>query len=69
MKDYYKDAEGTEVWDMMIKLYGIENFKSFCLLNIFKYRMRAGKKTEDFASDIEKALEYEKMLRDVLPNR
>jgi hypothetical protein len=63
MKDYYVDADGNETWDAMIKLYGIEKFKAFCLLNIFKYRMRAGKKTEDFTSDMEKALEYERMLK------
>ena len=65
MKEYYVDSDGIETWDAMIKLYGIEKFKAFCLLNIFKYRMRAGKKTEDFAADIEKALEYEKKLREL----
>lgn len=53
---------GMETIDKMIKLYGIEKVKTFCELNAFKYRDRAGYKgntNSDIARDIRKALWYE----------
>ncbi len=40
---HYKDGD-KEVWEMMIDVFGLEAYLSFCKVNAFKYRMRAGKK-------------------------
>lgn len=45
-----------EVIDMMVKIFGIHATISFCKLNAFKYRMRAGTKPDE---TIEKDLEKE----------
>lgn len=47
--DYVKTPKhytnySTEVIDMMIKIWGKEATKSYCEMNAFKYRMRAGTK-------------------------
>lgn len=48
-----------EVIDMMIKLFGIHETISFCKLNAFKYRMRAGTKPGESAEkDIQKEKWY-----------
>ena len=48
----------TEVLDLMLEAFSIEEMLAFCKLNAFKYRMRAGKK--GLANrDIEKAVFYE----------
>jgi hypothetical protein len=47
-----------EVIEMMRKIYGDEAVISFCHMNAFKYRMRAGLKGNT-AEDIEKAKWYE----------
>jgi len=60
--DHYRGND-LETWEMMVKIWGMEEFKIFCKLNAFKYRMRAAKKPEgdmDKAiEDIKKALWYE----------
>ena len=56
---------GMEVIEMMERIFGKEKLRAFCELNAFKYRMRAGKKTESYQQDIEKALWYEKYIKDL----
>ena len=48
----------TEVFDMMLAIWGAEKVKTYCEINAFKYRMRAGYKA-DAVQDIEKAKWYE----------
>lgn len=48
-----------EVIDMMLSVYGKKAVINFCLLNAFKYRMRAGYKGS-IVEDIEKAKWYER---------
>ena len=50
---------GTEVLDQMILIYGLEAVKGFCICNAYKYRQRAGKKSNRIEDDINKALWYE----------
>lgn len=45
----------VETLDMMIRIWGIQETISFCKLNAFKYRMRAGHK-DNAQQDIDKAL-------------
>lgn len=61
---HYNKGE-KEVWEMMVTLFGKDEFKSFCRLNAFKYRMRAGEKTEDPTEDIAKAKWYENKLKEL----
>jgi hypothetical protein len=61
-KDYYN---GTEVFDQMILLYGLEAVKGFCICNAYKYRQRAGKKSDAIEEDIKKALWYETKLKEI----
>ena len=61
---HYQTPDGNQVIDLMRKLYGIEAVYHFCLLNAFKYRMRAGKKG-DPSKDIEKAIWYENYMTDL----
>jgi len=63
--DHYKQGD-REVWRMMIDCFGVEAYISFCLLNAFKYRMRAGKKPSASAhDDFQKALWYEKQMEEL----
>tara|TARA_R110000772_G_scaffold131793_1_gene240330 strand:- start:415 stop:951 length:537 start_codon:yes stop_codon:yes gene_type:complete len=69
---HYKDnIYGAEVWEQMIKLFGDREYLSFCKLNAYKYRMRAGTKSGALAEvDIAKAIWYEtkyKELKNELP--
>ena len=61
---HYKSESG-EVWEKMIKAYGLEKFLAFCELNAFKYRMRAGKKHDRITEDIQKAIWYEKKIEEL----
>jgi hypothetical protein len=58
-ESHYNQEVFPEVIKMMENLFGIEEVKIFCKLNAFKYRMRAGYKTEDVTKEIKKALDYE----------
>lgn len=58
------NQQPIEVIDMMLAVYGKEAVIHFCLLNSFKYRMRAGHK-DDAVKDIEKALWYEKKAKEL----
>ena len=53
-----------ETIDMMIRIWGIQETISFCKLNAFKYRMRAGHK-DNAEQDIKKALWYENKLNEL----
>jgi hypothetical protein len=60
--DHYKHGD-KEVWQMMIDCFGLEAYISFCRLNAFKYRMRAGLKPNQPADqDIMKARWYEEQI-------
>ena len=53
---HYNDYP-VEVIDMMIKIFGIQATYNFCLLNAFKYRMRAGHK-DNIEQDLAKEQWY-----------
>jgi hypothetical protein len=61
------NQQSIEVIDMMLAIYGREAVINFCLLNAFKYRMRAGYKG-DIAQDIQKALWYERKAKELEVN-
>jgi hypothetical protein len=63
-KEPHYNHQPIEVIDMMLSIYGKEAVIYFCLLNSFKYRMRAGHK-DDAVRDIEKALWYEKKAKEL----
>ena len=51
---------GTQTLDRMVSVFGVDAVISFCEINAFKYRMRAGKKDGNpIEHDINKALWYE----------
>ena len=54
----------VEVFDMMLAIWGAEKVRTYCELNAFKYRMRAGYKA-DAAEDIEKAKWYERKAKEI----
>jgi hypothetical protein len=58
------NQQSIEVIDMMLAIYGREAVINFCLLNAFKYRMRAGHK-DDISQDIQKALWYERKAKEL----
>jgi hypothetical protein len=48
-----------ETWEMMIDVWGLDNFLIFCEMNAFKYKMRAGSKLGETADkDVMKANWY-----------
>lgn len=51
---HYQFAD-KEVIDMMAAIWGNDATRTFLTLSAFKYQMRAGRKTEDPTSDLEKA--------------
>lgn len=51
---HYQFAD-KEVIDMMAAIWGNEAARMFLTLSAFKYQMRAGRKTDDPTSDLEKA--------------
>ena len=57
-----------EVFEMMKKIWGIDQFIAFCQMNMFKYRMRAGVKPGvDAATDLAKADEYKRLAEEARP--
>ena len=54
----------VETIDMMIRIWGVQETISFCKLNAFKYRMRAGHK-DNAQQDINKALWYENKMKEL----
>jgi hypothetical protein len=63
--NHYKVAEGLEVVDMIRAVLTPEQFRGYCLGNIIKYRMRAGKKSMSPLQDLGKAHVYETWLREL----
>ena len=62
---HYKSGE-MEVWEIMVKVYGLDAYLNFARLNAFKYRMRAGLKAgADVQTDINKALWYESKIKEL----
>jgi hypothetical protein len=62
---HYKVAEGVEVVDMIRAVLTPEQFRGYCLGNLIKYRMRAGKKTMSPMEDLGKAHVYETWLKEM----
>jgi hypothetical protein len=62
---HYKVCEGLEVVDMIRAVLTPEQFKGYCLGNLIKYRMRAGKKTMSPMEDLGKAHVYEQWLAEM----
>ena len=54
--DHYKQYP-IEVIDMMLRVFGRDAVANYCLLNAFKYRMRAGHK-QDIELDLKKEKWY-----------
>lgn len=54
---HYQIIDGIESIDIIARCMTVEQFKGFCLGNILKYRLRAGKK-DALEQDIAKANEY-----------
>lgn len=54
----------VETIDMMLRIWGVQETISFCKLNAFKYRMRAGHK-DNAQQDIDKALWYENKMKEL----
>ncbi|OCG68494.1 hypothetical protein A9G39_02560 [Gilliamella sp. Imp1-6] len=57
---HYQIISGIESIDIIARSMTVEQFSGFCLGNILKYRIRAGKK-DALEQDIAKANEYEKI--------
>lgn len=57
---HYQIIEGIESIDIIARSMTVEQFRGFCLGNILKYRIRAGKK-DALEQDIAKANEYKKI--------
>jgi hypothetical protein len=62
---HYKVCEGLDVVDMIRAVLTPEQFKGYCLGNLIKYRMRAGKKTMSPMEDLGKAHVYETWLAEM----
>jgi hypothetical protein len=58
---HYKDGY-MEVWEQMIRIWGVEAFIAHCQMTAYKYRMRLGKKDGEMPeTDYKKAKWYEDM--------
>ena len=53
---HYKQYH-MEVIEMMVKIWGREKVADYCMMNAFKYRMRAGNK-DDVSQDLAKEQWY-----------
>lgn len=53
----YYNIFPIETIDIMIKIWGEEKVKDFCIMNAFKYRMRVGYK-DDVNQDLQKEQWY-----------
>lgn len=62
---HYKVCEGLDVVDMIRAVLTPEQFSGYCLGNVIKYRMRAGKKTMSPMEDLGKAHVYEQWLKEM----
>lgn len=56
--EYYK-LDNADVMDVIKQVTdGLKGVEAFCMGNIIKYCLRAGKKTEDAMEDLKKANNY-----------
>lgn len=56
---YYSCEDDLEAIDIISRVVdGLEGEDAFCLGNVVKYVLRAGRKTEDPSRDLEKANDY-----------
>ena len=62
---HYKVCEGMQVVDIIRAVLTPEQFRGYCIGNLIKYRMRAGKKTMSPMEDLEKAHVYETWLKEL----
>lgn len=54
-----------ETWEMMVDIWGVDNFVVYCEINAFKYKMRAGEKPgQSVEQDLQKAEWYLKKAND-----
>lgn len=68
-KKYYLILD-KEAIDIIKNSLTDEQFKGYCLGNILKYRLRAGKKPNNLAQDdLNKADHYEKIYNEYLKNK
>jgi len=72
--DHYSGGAGLntsiEVIEMMRRIWGKDVLISFCEMNAFKYRMRAGKKDKATAlEDLDKARWYEDYANKLVNNK
>ena len=64
--DHYKTSGKKEVYQMMIDIWGVDLFIAHCEMTAFKYRMRAGKKSgNDATQDLGKANWYEEKAKEL----
>lgn len=54
---HYEVLDGVEAIELIASSLSLAEFRGYCLGNILKYRLRAGKK-DDIKKDIKKADEY-----------
>jgi hypothetical protein len=64
-KHYKDNLFGKELQYVIIDIFGEEEYKIFSKINAFKYRMRAGKKTDKIEQEIGKAMWYEEKLKSI----
>lgn len=60
---HYNAPNRSECWIEMIEKFGIEKFKVFCELNVYKYYYRHELKNEQ--EDLDKAQWYENKLKEI----
>ena len=72
MKDYdyinpkHYRSYRKETWEMMVDIWGVDRYISYCEMNAFKYRMRMGKKPDQpIERDMEKAMWYEQKIQEL----
>lgn len=53
---YY--TKGVECIDVMIQQFGVEQVKSYCIINAFKYIFRCTNKHDSAVDDVKKAMWY-----------
>lgn len=58
-KHYKENIFGKELIEVMLEIFSYAECIAYCKINVFKYRMRAGKKSDSIEQDIKKALWYE----------
>ncbi len=60
---HYDIFDGVEAIDIIASSMTVDEFKGFCMGNVLKYQLRAGKK-DDLAQDMAKADYYRVLFND-----